>query len=274
MTRTLKIIITVFFIISFAGCSLFSRRYTKNISGESRVTATGKTSFKLDNTNGRIKIAHTDEPFIIIKYDASMKVKKNDMDDLSKNFTLRIDSMSSSVTVESEIPEEHGIMIFEHSVKINYEIFLPDGIDVSIDNVNGNLIFDKMTNNITVDLVNGNVDFIEDSGNSKVDITNGSFHGVVDSTRGMNIDITNGNIRLNTKKYFAGEVTANVMHGKFTHEGIEFTKVKNNSEKDNFGEKDFYGEIGTSGSKLRFNITNGNINITSLEKNITTIEKK
>lgn len=260
MKNSLKIIITVLFIVTFAGCSLFSKRYTKNITGENRITASGKKSFKLNNINGRIKISHTDDPFIIVKYDVSLKVKKNDLDDQVKLIGVKIDSLSPNVNVEVEMPEEHGLVIFDNSSKANFEIFVPDGIDVSIDNTNGNLIFNEMTNNINAEVINGNVDLIDDSGNAKVDITNGSFHGVIDSTKGLSVETINGSIRVNAKKNFAGQINSSSVHGKFTYEGLEFTKVRSTDK------KDFEGDIGTSTSKIKFSTTNGNVNIISVEK--------
>ncbi len=154
MSNALKITVTIFFIINFAGCSFFSRRYTKNYSGETRVMAKGKTGFKLDNSNGRIKVSHTDEPFIIIKYDIQNKVKKQEYEDASKGYSLTIDSTGNIVKVEAEEPEEHGF-VFEHSFRANYEIFLPDGIEANIDNINGNVIFNQMGNDIKADVQNG-----------------------------------------------------------------------------------------------------------------------
>lgn len=266
MSNTLKIIVTVLFIITFAGCSLFSRRYTKIYTGENRVMAKGKTGFKLDNSNGRIRVSHTDEPFIIIKYEIQNKVKKQEYEDASKGYSLKIDSTGNVVSVEAEEPEEHGF-VFEHSFRANYEIFLPDGIDVSIDNINGNVIFNEMGNDLKADVANGSVDLQNNSGKINVEITNGTFNGTIDSTKGMNVEVVNGNIRMKTRKNFAGMVDIDIVHGKFSHEGIDFTKVRNSDKNEYGGNKEFHGDIGTSENKLTYTVTNGNVNIIALEKN-------
>ena len=199
MSNALKIIVTILFIITFAGCSLFSRRYTKNYTGESKILAKGKTGFKLDNSNGRVKVSHTDEPFIIIKYDIQNKVKKQEYEDGSRGYSLTIDSTGNVVKVEAEEPEEHGF-VFEHSFRANYEIFLPDGIEVNIDNVNGNVIFNQMGNDIKADVQNGSVDAMDNSGKINVEIANGTFNGTIDSTKGMYVEVVNGSIRMKTQR--------------------------------------------------------------------------
>ena len=265
MRSTLKIIVVLLFITTFAGCSMFSRRFTKMYTGENRVTAVGKKSFTLDNTNGRIKVSHTNEDFIIIKYDIERKVKKSELDDAKKTFDLRIDSTGSQVRVVVDEPEEHGF-VFGNSFRANFEIFVPEGVDLEINNVNGNIIFDEMGNNIITELTNGSVDLQNNTGVSKVNIVNGSLNATVDSTKGMDVEIVNGNIRLKTKKNFAGQISTDIVHGKFTHEGIEFTKVKDRDDKNYSSTKEFDGSIGNSDAKLKYSVTSGNISIIALER--------
>ncbi len=265
MSSTLKILITLFFIVTFAGCSMFSRRYTKTYTGENRVTAEGKKRFTMDNRNGRIRVSHTNEDFIIIKYDVERKVKKSELEDGKKTFDLRIDSTNGYVRLSIDEPEEHGF-VFGNSFRANFEIFVPDGISLEINNVNGNLIFDEMGNNITADLTNGSVDLQSNTGVSKVNIVNGSLNATIDSTKGMEVDIVNGSIRLKTKKNFSGLISTDIVHGKFTHEGIDFTKIKDREDKNSKSTKEFDGAIGTSDVKLKYSVTNGNISIIALEK--------
>jgi len=274
MSSTLRIIIVLLFITTFAGCSMFSRRYTKLYTGENRVTAAGKKRFTLDNTNGRIKVSHTNEDFIIIKYDIERKVKKSELEDAKKSFDLRIDSLSSLVKVEVDEPEEHGF-VFGNSFRANFEIFVPDGIDIEINNANGNLIFDEMGNNITADLTNGSVDLQSNTGVSKVSIANGSLNATIDSTKGMDVEIINGNIRLKTKKNFSGQISTDIVHGKFTHEGIDFSKIKGDRDDKNYsGFKEFDASIGNSEAKLKYSVTNGNISIIALEKTSDKVTEK
>ena len=62
-------------------------------------------------------------------------------------------------------------------------------------------------------------------------------------------------------------VNVDIVHGKFTHEGIEFSKIRNSDKSELGGNKEFQGDIGTSENKLTYTVTNGNINIIGLDNN-------
>ncbi|MEO8665493.1 MAG: hypothetical protein ABI462_08340 [Ignavibacteria bacterium] len=227
MKSKLLLVILGIIILSANGCGLLSKKYTKTKTDEFRLNSAGKKKIKLDNVNGTITLTHnSDSGAIMIKAVKEIKVKKKYLDTPFDEIAIRIDTSTSVISIETEIGKKGEDDIFKFNIdrnqRVNYEIHVPSGIDLEVDNINGNLVANDLNNDLMIDLVNGQVSVEHYTGLLECEISNGAFTGNIDSTRGMNLSIINGNITLYLNNYMNANVRAETNKGKIIEENLDF----------------------------------------------------
>ena len=93
------------------------------------------------------------------------------------------------------------------------------------------------------------------TGKINVDILNGKVKGDLDSTKGLDIKTTNGNVSLNLSSTFSGKFIMETTNGKITKKGFYFREV--DDEK-----KYFKGTLGNGDADVKIETTNGKITLT------------
>jgi len=91
-------------------------------------------------------------------------------------------------------------------------------------------------------------------GNTKLEVTNGKVKGDLDSTKGLNIDVTNGKVNLNLGELFSGKFKLDVTNGKIIKDKFNFTDVS--EEK-----KSFEGKLGDKDAEVIIDVVNGKITL-------------
>ncbi len=261
MKTKIFLIISVLIVSSFSGCSLFSKKYLKTNSEQHQVSIAGKRKMKLENVSGNITVTHSsDSGYMTVKATKEIKVSKKNLDSPFDEIRIIIDSANSVINIRSEITNKRDNGFFKINVgresKVDYEIAVPSGLELEIENVNGEISTDRLSNDLKIENVNGDVSLDKFSGKLECNIVNGSFSAETDSTKGMDISTINGSVKLILNSEMNARVKAETTNGRITDENLRFSETE--KEK-----KSFRGNLGSGGDKadIRIETLNGKIKL-------------
>lgn len=250
-------LILVTFAFSGTGCSLFKKKYEKTEAEEYTINTHNKTKISLDNNRGDIRIfRNTSDSMLRIKIEKIVYVKEKDLDKSIQYLRVKVDTSGSLVNINSEYSKQKRFfnLTFGDEDRINYELHVPDEIIIVIDNTNGDLFMTDITNEVKTDITNGDVKLEKVYGNLKMDITNGKVIGDLDSTKGLNLEVTNGKVNLSLGELFSGKFKLDVKNGKIIKDEFDFTDVS--EEK-----KSFEGKLGDKDTEIIIDVVNGRITL-------------
>ncbi|MBS1518297.1 MAG: hypothetical protein JSS91_09455 [Bacteroidetes bacterium] len=224
------ILITVMLTFLFGSCGLLSKKYTKTGKEIHTITAAGKKKIRIENVSGNINfVRSSDSSLITVKAVKEVQVKKKYLDTPFDELSLDIDTAGNEIVIKSDFGDKNRNSGFQFGFKIktriDYDIYVPEGIDISAENVNGNITAGNLSNSISAEVVNGDVDLKNYSGIVQCEITNGSFSGQIDSTNGITVNIINGRITLHLNNFMNARVNAQTVNGKINTEDLNFTSV-------------------------------------------------
>ncbi|MBS1493516.1 MAG: hypothetical protein JST55_08395 [Bacteroidetes bacterium] len=249
----------------FSSCSLFSSRYEKIEKGEFSISAIGKKKFSLNNVNGKVRVVRTtDQSTIIVKYEKTAYVRKKDLGTPLNEIKLNLDTMSADVKIETDIENEKNVIQFGsiRSNKVDYEIYIPDGIVLNVDNTNGSIDLTRLSNEIKASTENGSIKIDNVNGKMELETTNGSIKGSIDSTQGIRAETVNGSIKLNLSSRVSAKVNAEVVNGSVKIEGLNFKNSTDKKER-----RTFQGILGNGDAIIKLETTNGSIRLTGNDTN-------
>lgn len=256
MKRLLFISLTAIFAISSFNCSL--KKYEKREVSEYKINTVGKTKITLENVSGTIKVNKGDSTTgLIVKAEKIAKVKKRDLDKPFTESSVEIDTSADIIRITSEMEKSKGFFKFEigGGNRINYTITLPPGLKLSVDNTNGNVELNELTNDLDISVINGNIEVERTPGQNTFDITNGKMKGSLDSSKGFSVNVVNGNVDFTLGKNFSGNFKMETINGRISHDNLDFSTVV--SEKN-----DFKGKLGDSDAEIKIDVVNGRIALT------------
>lgn len=246
-------------LISFQGCSLFKKKYEKRETKEYKFKSSKYQLLTVDNPNGDIIIRKSDDDSVItVKAEIIKFVTKKELDQPLKGINIDIDSSGSTLRLADVVIKERSEFNFQfnisHSTEINYVIYVPSGINIEVDGTNGKVDLKDFNNDVKVDLTNGNLKIDNVYGKLKFELTNGSISAKLDSTKSLECETTNGNIKLEVGEKFSGSFTASTVNGKITRKNVNFEST--DEEK-----KEFKGTLGKGDATVKLETTNGKITI-------------
>jgi uncharacterized lipoprotein YehR (DUF1307 family) len=253
--KTQKYILIVFALILTISAASCGKRYEKKETAEYRINANGKTEISVENINGKIIVTRGDSTEgIYVKADMISYVKKRDLDKSNGDVRIEIDSSGNTVKIKGTYNREKHFINFEtgKNSKIDFLVRVPAGLKVDVENVNGKVDISNISEDVKVNLINGDITLQNTAGTNIIDLTNGSVKGTFDSTKGMNIDVVNGNINLDLSKNYQGEINADIVHGKINFNDLNVT-VRSDEK------KSFRGYIGNSIKTIKCEVVNGKI---------------
>ncbi len=256
------LIITTAMLLPSQGCSLFRKKYAKMDTKEFKLKASNYKKMEVENPNGDITIKRSDNDSVItIKAEITKYVTKKELDQPTKDVLLDIDSSGSTLRIAditNKYDNSFHIQFNLHkSTSVDYIIYVPSGIEISVDGTNGKVNLKEFNNDVKVELTNGNLNIDNVYGKLKVDLTNGSISAKLDSTKSLDFETTNGNIKLEVGEKFSGNFTAKTVNGKISRKNVNFEST--DEEK-----KEFKGILGKGDATVKLETTNGKITI---EKN-------
>ena len=253
------LLITILGLFAFSSMDCVFKRYDKREVSDYTVGLYGKTKVALENFNGKIKVFKGDSTTgLIVKVEKIAQVKKRELDKPFTEAWVSIDSSSEIVRITSEYEKNKGLIKFKlndkdaNSTRINYTITIPPGVKLSIVNVNGDIEFTNIENDLDVELINGDVIVDNISGLNKFDIANGKIKGSLDSTKGLTADILNGRVDLKLDSTFSANFKIDVGNGKIEYKDLNIETLQ--AEK-----KTLRGRIGDSNAEVKIDIGNGKV---------------
>jgi len=254
----------------FSSCSMFSKRYEKVEKGEYKISANGKKRFSLNNVNGKIKVVKgSDSTAIIVKFEKTVYVKKRELNNsIDDQITMTLDTMGTDVKIESEFERRRSEIQFgeNRDNSVDYEVYLPENIELSLDNTNGTIDVSNLGNNAKISTINGTIKITRMTGKLDLETTNGTIKGTLDSTKGIIAATVNGNINFTFGPKVRGKVNAEVVHGTIKTKNLKFSDLKDSRDKDEFEGflgGDIEGVLGSSSDvKIKLETTNGSIKLT------------
>jgi DUF4097 and DUF4098 domain-containing protein YvlB len=254
--------LTTAMLMSFQGCSLFKKKYAKLETKEFKLKASNYKKMEVENPNGDITIKKSDNDSVItIKAEITKYVTKKELDQPTKDVILDIDSTGSTLRIAdiaNKYDNSFHIQFDMHkSTNVDYVIYVPSGIEISVDGTNGKVDLKEFNNDVKVELTNGNVKVENVYGKIKLDLTNGNISAKLDSTKSLDFETTNGNIKLDVGEKFSGVFDLITVNGKISRKNVNFSST--DEEK-----KEFKGTLGKGDAPVKMQTTNGRINI---EKN-------
>ena len=257
ITKAILFLILLIFAVSGTGCSLFKKKYEKTETEAFTINTYNKTKISLDNSRGDIRIfRNTSDSMLRIKIEKITHVKEKDLDKPIQNVRVKIDTSGSVVNINTEYYKETSFfnISFDDENRINFELYIPDGNMIVIDNNSGDLYMTDITNDVNADIKNGDVKLEKVYGNTNLEVKNGKVTGDLDSTKGLNIDVKNGKVNLNLGESFSGKFKLDIANGKIIKDEFGFTDVS--EEK-----KSFEGKLGDKDVEVVIDVANGKITL-------------
>ncbi|KXK55042.1 MAG: hypothetical protein UZ05_CHB002000700 [Chlorobi bacterium OLB5] len=245
-------------ILSLNGCSLLKKRVEKKENVKYTLNGNDKTSIHIDNINGRINVTNSSDTNGVIKIEAEIiaDVKHDEQDKPIDNVKIKIDSAGNDIKIETEINNtSSGMFRKNNNAVVNYDIKIPANMKVYTETVNGSITIAGINNDIKVETVNGKINVLNCPGKIDIEGVNGTVICNVDSvTAGINISVTNGDIKVGGLKNVNADVSASTIHGKVTIKELEFSELNNER-------KSVSGILGKGGSQIRIDAVNGRITL-------------
>ncbi|MCX6163516.1 MAG: hypothetical protein NTU73_01420 [Ignavibacteriae bacterium] len=152
------LIVVLLCTITFSGCSLFQKRYEKTEKKEIKVNTAGRKKIVLNNTNGDIKIIKSSvDSVLIIKAEATFHLSKKELNEERERIKISVDTSESTINIKSDFVKESHLQFFniKFGSEINYELIVPEGLEVSIDNTNGKAEIYEVKNDVNINITNG-----------------------------------------------------------------------------------------------------------------------
>lgn len=256
-TKYITIIITAAMIVTgLSGCSLLRKRVEKTEKVEFKLSAVNKTKLSLDDSNGDIKITKTNDSTNVIVINAvkSYNVRWDEKDKPIDMVRINIDSAGSEVKITTEIERNNGLFKRNKGGKVDYNIKVPAGMDVEIDNTNGDITLVNLDGRIDIETVNSAINLANCTGSIKIDGVNGGVNGNFDSTKGVNIELVNGIVKLGGLKNINADVNVSTTNGRVKSKNLQFTNME--SER-----RSLTGILGKGGSTISVTTVNGAITL-------------
>lgn len=258
----LIILLATGIVSGISGCGMMSKKYLKTNSEEHTISTVNKKKIKLENITGDVIIKQgLDSSEMTVSATKEIKVRKQDLDKPFDEIEVKINSEDDIISIKTEynVPRKKTIFKFDlgNKAKVDYVITVPKGIEISIENVNGNITSDKLDNDLSLDLVNGKVNLDNYSGILQCEIVNGSFSGEIINTKGIDLSTVNGSITLNLNNYINAELRAETVNGKISDSNLMIRETER--KKRLF--KGYLGS-GTPDAMIKVSTVNGKINFT------------
>jgi Putative adhesin len=247
--------ITLTAALVFSGCSLLKKRVEKTEKSEYRISTSGRTSISIENVSGKINVRNTADTlgFITITAVKSAEVKYDEQDKPIENIEILIDTSGSEVKIETEIRNNSGIFKKGKGGEVDYDIRVPANLVVKVENINGTITVTGVKNDVFAETVHGTISVFGSSGKLELTSVNGNINCNIDSvTKGVNVDVVNGNVKIGGLKFADAEVNASTVNGKVKVKDLNLTNIV--SEK-----KYITGTLGKGGSPIQVSAVNGNI---------------
>lgn len=232
-----------------------------------RIPCTEPKLLTVKNSNGSVKLSSWDAAEVeIVAYKKVRTRSGESAEKLLEKIEIDIEESSHEIFVETIFPRKYTGSggIFEWlfgpgggSFSVEYEIKIPQKMDLNIESTNGSIIAADVVGRIRLETTNGKINAENVSGAVRSKTTNGSitvrFENTVEN-EDMFFKSTNGSIRLYLPEKFGAQVDLKTTNGSIK---TDFPlSIRGGSS---YNKSEFYGKINDGNNSLSCKTTNGSI---------------
>ncbi len=208
--------------------------FTAEENDSQTLALTTQTALVIENTNGTITITGSDataELTCLTTKKVTSTVSTSDAQGHISDIDVAVSEDADSVTYAVTHPTSES-----RSYEVNFDITLPNHLNVVITLYNGNIALNATTTSVEVNLLNGT--FVADL--------------TLNDPCALAIDVGNGDIMLTLPNSTNAALTASVVNGAIINDGLIFTDQDISSTQ-------FSGTLGTGDGSIVLSVANGQI---------------
>lgn len=208
----------------------------------------------LEGVNGNITITGFSEASSVLIW-GEKRVGSESTQDAEEHLNeldVKVTDMQSEVSVKTIQPDQ----TYDRSYVVDYNITLPQNLQVVVANVNGTVSIDSISNSVTVANVNGQITMDEIFGSTSVELFNGQIQAEVtlptDGT--IALSTTNGGIVLAIPVNTSAEFAATAVNGTISMPDHILKNVTSTSNS-------LTGTLGDGQGTISLSTVNGSISV-------------
>jgi hypothetical protein len=218
------------------------------------VDAAGIVTLEVNGINGGITItgSATADSVTITGVKGVNADTQAEADAALDSIEVQIQTVGDTIVVTSVHPSSGGGINYT----VNYEITVPENIDIEIDNANGGVLIDRMTADLDIQNSNGGIELNNITGSVTVDLGNGGVDADITLPTNGEIDITvsNGGLVLAIPQSTSAEFAADVSNGSISITGLTLQNQTTTSTS-------VTGTLGAGDGEIQLTVSNGVIEV-------------
>lgn len=217
----------------------------------------------LTNTNGSVIIESWDRNEVRVEAEKEVKAgSRRQAEEIMARIRIKIDHRNDYLRIETDLPKyRNGFWnsLFGDgvSISVTYRLYVPDGLKIDINTVNGKIDISEVAGRIKLKTTNGRIEVYEAKGSVEAKTTNGSIKVELldfDEDEDMSFRTTNGGITVYFPDNFHAYIDARTTNGSVrTDFPIE---VRGEISKHRLK-----GKINGGGGRITLYTTNGGVKI-------------
>lgn len=252
-------VILSFMLFGITGCFIVdpdldidNQNYTVQESIGMNFFVENNSKVTIEGINGTIEvIGKTNLDQVEIRGEKIVASESNtDAETNLRNLDIQVVKSRETLQIKTIQPENTR----GRNYTVNYVLYVPMNVSVSIKNINGQVEVDSLQNYVNISLVNGNISLDDIAGNVDVGVTNGQIAAdVTIPNRGkVNLQTTNGAISLNIPQTTSAELYAAVTNGNIKTSNLSLQNVNQSATS-------LKARLGTGNGSINLKTVNGNI---------------
>jgi len=234
----------------FAGNERASEPWAKTYS----LAAGGRV--EITNVNGRIELTGSDTNKVEINAEKTGRGNSPEAArEALKRIEIREEVSADRIHLETRVQRTNGFNM--GGAEVRYTVRVPEGASVKLVTVNGGIEIENVRGRAELETTNGGIVARRIGGALDASTTNGGVQAEVDqlATDGVQMECTNGGLRLTLPKDARADIDARVVNGGISVDGLN---IENQGEQTR---RRLEGRLNGGGPKVRIEGTNGGIHI-------------
>lgn len=245
----------------FAG-NVFAGTLRKEFKKEIDFISGGKIS--IENTNGKINVASWSRDDVSVF--AEIQVKSGDRrraQEIMDRVKIIVDRSGERLRIKADYPRNSAGGFFSWlfgkgvSVKVDFEVRVPDESDLLVESVNGKVDITSVEGDCEISTTNGSVTAEEMNGNINAHTTNGSIKihlAALPGNSDIDLHTVNGGLKLVLPEDPSASITASTVNGSIRTDFELRVRGKFNS-------KSLRGTLGSGDAAVYLKTVNGSIGL-------------
>ncbi len=212
---------------------------------------------EITNVNGRIDLSGSATDKVEV---SAEKIGKGSTPEDAKEMLKRIEIREnvSADRIHLETRLERGVGFHMGRGEVRYTVRVPLGASIKLETVNGGIEVDNIRGRAELETTNGGIVARRIAGGLDASTTNGGVQAEVDAlgADGVQMECTNGGLRLTLPKDARADITARIVNGGISVDGLNVDTIGEQTR------RRLEGRLNGGGPRVRIEGTNGGIRIT------------